>query len=497
MQGNQMKTLAERFDPRSKPAPAASALKFRRAREVARKDRFLQAFAKTDWWQRLDEAEQRAFEGICSKPIAIAAKSDIDPGGKASPKLYLVLDGWFARYRETGLGLRQTLSISLAGECLNPEALYLDSSTIGLSALTDGSVVAIEKADLQALAAERPNIARTFQHFLAAENMVLSEETARLGRRTARERLAHFMCEMVTRLDRVRPADHRGHHFPLTQDQVADALGLTVVHVNRTLQDLRAMNLVEWRAHRLLILDWNKLADIASFDPAYLEPSPDHDGSHHQENRVPGTQFRELQHRFKNLIAVVGSITRQTLTDDADMGDARQALTARLDALGKSIDVLATGDWESGSLLETVRQTLQLSGADGRIRFDGPDLMLEGRVISTLAMALHELLTNAVKYGSLSVPSGEVKLFWKAVQSDTGPKLWMQWSEKGGPRVEHKPEPGFGTQLLTTVTAQNLSGETILDHDRDGVNWLLIAPLEKIAPAGESQSLDSGEPVGA
>jgi two-component sensor histidine kinase len=164
------------------------------------------------------------------------------------------------------------------------------------------------------------------------------------------------------------------------------------------------------------------------------------------------------------------------------MSDARESLAARFDALGKSIDILAPSGWTRGSLLEVVKQTLQLSQSSEQVSFEGPNLIVEGRVISTIAMAIHELQTNALKHGALSNDSGAVELFWKVVQSGSGPKLWMQWSEKGGPSVERKPEPGFGTRLLSSVTARALSGETILDYDRGGLNWLLIAPLDKITP---------------
>jgi two-component sensor histidine kinase len=447
----------------------------------------LEILSRTEWWQHFAPEEQRAFRSICSPPIPITAKSDLGRSGQRPDQIFFVIDGWFARNRETSERLRQTLSMSLAGECLNPEALYLDSTTIRLAALTDGSVIAIEKADLRDQIAQHPHIGLTFQRFLARNNLLLSEETARLGRRTARERLAHFICEITTRLDRMSPPDHYGHRVPLTQEQVADALGLTVVHVNRTLQDLRAMKLLEWRAQRLQVLDWPKLSKIADFDPSYLRASSTDVRRGPGEKRLPQVQLRELQHRFKNLVAVVNSLVSQTLTDQAEIGVARTTLMARLDALGKSIDLLSPSGWQHGSLKEVVRRTLKLSGEDARISYEGPDLTLDGRAISTLAMALHELQTNAMKYGALSHPGGTVTLFWKAVEAQGGHKLWMQWSEKGGPQVKRKPAAGFGTQLLTTVTPQNLSGETILDYDRDGLNWLLIAPLDKIVAGPDSR----------
>lgn len=208
---------------------------------------------------------------MCSPPRAVPGKSDLDSAGQPGGELYLILDGWFARYLLGPRGLRQILTILLPGEFINPEALYVRQSPVGNAALTDGEVVSVAKADLETLAARCPSIAAAVSAAVAEHNLLLGAEVARLGRRSARERMAHFICEMVTRLGYPQSAGRRGYHFPLTQEQVADVLGLTVVHVNRTLQDLRAMELVEWRAHRLEILDWPSLARLGMFDGAYLE----------------------------------------------------------------------------------------------------------------------------------------------------------------------------------------------------------------------------------
>lgn len=227
-------------------------------------------FERARWWRALQWPERQAFEDLCSPPRAVPGKSDLDSADDPAGELYLILDGWFARYLQGPRGLRQILTILLPGEFVNPEALYLPSSPVGNAALTDGEVVSVAKADLETLAARCPSVAKAVSTAVAERNLLLGEEVARLGRRSARERMAHFICEMVTRLGYPQSPGRRGYHFPLTQEQVADVLGLTVVHVNRTLQDLRAMQLVEWRAHRLDILDWPSLAQLGVFDGTYL-----------------------------------------------------------------------------------------------------------------------------------------------------------------------------------------------------------------------------------
>lgn len=228
---------------------------------------------RVHWWRALQWPERQAFEDLCSPPRAVPGKSDLDSAGQPGSELYLILDGWFARYLQGPRGLRQVLVILLPGEFMNPEVLYRPQSAAGHTALTDGEVISITKEDLEPLVARCPSIAKAVNTALAERNLLLGEAVARLGRRSARERMAHFICEIVTRLRCPHAAGRRSGHFPLTQEQVADVLGLTVVHVNRTLQDLRAMELVEWRAQRLEVLDWHSLARLGMFDAGYL-PQP-------------------------------------------------------------------------------------------------------------------------------------------------------------------------------------------------------------------------------
>ena len=226
---------------------------------------------RAHWWRALQWPERQAFEDLCSPPRSVPGKSDLDNAGEPGGELFLILDGWFARYVHGPRGLRQTLTILLPGQLTNPEILFVSGPPVGAAALTDGEVVSVAKADLEMLAAQYPSVAKAISVALAERNLLLGEEIARLGRRSARERMAHFICETVTRLGYAPLSIRRSCDFPLTQEQVADVLGLTVVHVNRTLQDLRAMELIEWRAHRLDILDWPSLARLGMFNGAYLE----------------------------------------------------------------------------------------------------------------------------------------------------------------------------------------------------------------------------------
>lgn len=414
--------------------------------------------------------------------LSAAAKQDFAEEGQVCDQLHVLVSGWGARFLTAPSGVRQLVTVGLPGDLLDLDRLYRAGSCYGLTALTDCRYVEVDRRRLHEAARDDPELAQALGAQLAADNARLVEGSTRFGLRNAPERLAHFLCEMIVRL-RCIEADEEGLRFPITQEQLAAILGLSAVHVNRTLQDLRAAELVEWRCQRLKILDWDRLSRLAAFDPAYLDaPVPAFsaapaNGSGETAASDRATR-RELRHRFKNLVAVTQSLVRQTLADGANLADARDVLMARLGAMGRSIDALEPADWRHGSLREIVHGTLEVTEGDERLRCQGPDLQLRGRPLLGIAMALHELRTNAIKYGALSNGTGKVRVFWKIVEGAGQVKLWMQWSEVDGPPIEAPQRTGFGARLLSDVTAQALSGEVFLDHSAGGLTWLLVAPLD-------------------
>ncbi len=125
-------------------------------------------------------------------------------------------------------------------------------------------------ADPHALFATNPAIADAFWSLALAENSILTEWAASMGRRSASQRVAHLLCELLVRLMTVGKADDHGYDLPLTQEHIADTLGLTSVHINRTLQSLRSMDLVTMQQRRVTIHDWAALSAFCGFRPAYL-----------------------------------------------------------------------------------------------------------------------------------------------------------------------------------------------------------------------------------
>jgi len=190
----------------------------------------------------------------------------------------------------------------------------------------------------------------------------------------------------------------------------------------------------------------------------------------------------EIRHRFRNIVSVTQSLVYQTLRDGVPIATARDILNERLAAMGTAIDLLLQNDWKPAPLRATVREALaHHSACHARIRCDGPDIRIDSNAVLMLTLALHELGTNAIKHGALSVPDGGVDLVWGTLDTPGGAEMWMQWVEHDGPRVTPPERRGFGVHLLTDGTARALGGKVVLDYKPEGVTWRLQAPIDQIA----------------
>ena len=192
--------------------------------------------------------------------------------------------------------------------------------------------------------------------------------------------------------------------------------------------------------------------------------------------------LRELNHRVKNTLAVVQAVAAQTLRHAQASPALRTAFGGRLMALARSHDSLARGGWEGALLAEAVEQTLAPHAGDGagRVSASGPPLRLAASTVVTLNLTLHELATNAAKYGALSVPSGQVEVAWtleRRRRRGRPPMVEITWRERGGPPVRPPEHRGFGTQLLERGLTREAGGEVRLDFAPEGVECRIRLPL--------------------
>ncbi|MGC1466151.1 MAG: HWE histidine kinase domain-containing protein [Pseudolabrys sp.] len=190
---------------------------------------------------------------------------------------------------------------------------------------------------------------------------------------------------------------------------------------------------------------------------------------------------RELSHRVKNTLATVQAIANQSLRDDVPAASARAAFSARLRALSNAQDVLTGERWAGAELDAVILAAVDAFAAGpARFRIEGIPVRLSPRSALALAMALHELCTNAAKYGALSIPDGRVEISWQIDTARDEGHLVFRWAESGGPRVKPPSRKGFGMRLIENGLAAELSSDVNLAYNPDGVVFTLRAPLKLI-----------------
>jgi PAS domain S-box-containing protein len=188
----------------------------------------------------------------------------------------------------------------------------------------------------------------------------------------------------------------------------------------------------------------------------------------------------ELQHRIKNTLAVVQAIVSQSLRGASTPEEARDAIGDRLATLSHAHDLLTQTSWTAAPIHAVIQAVMQQQGGrTGRILIQGPDLLLAAKSALALSMSLHELSTNAAKYGALSNDVGHVELTWKIEHADGEDMLALEWQELGGPPVNLPEKQGFGTRLMKGLS-RDLGGQGVLDYDPAGVRWHLRAKLSLI-----------------
>ncbi|WP_052955085.1 sensor histidine kinase [Microvirga vignae] len=189
--------------------------------------------------------------------------------------------------------------------------------------------------------------------------------------------------------------------------------------------------------------------------------------------------LNELNHRVKNTLATVQSIVSQTLRNAPTPPEARAMIEQRMIALSRAHDVLTQEKWQGADLHAIVVQALApfRDPENDRFHVRGPGVRLSPRMALDLAMALHELATNAAKYGALSNASGTVTLTWMLDRDCTPPHLRLRWTEKGGPPVEPPRRRGFGTRLIERSLAQDLGGEARIEFAPAGVTCTIDTPV--------------------
>lgn len=218
----------------------------------------------------VSERDLRVLEAEFVPPSIVPARADLVTEGQGTDHLHVIIDGWACRYRLLPNGGRQFPALLVPGDICDLDGLLLRRVHYGVAALTACTVATVPHARLRAILEAHPALRDAFWWLTFVENSISNEWTVNLGRRSALERAAHLFCELLARLWPVGIAADHAFPFPLTQEELADVLGLTPVHVNRTLQELRARDLVMIKGRRLVIHDLDGLQALAGFNADHL-----------------------------------------------------------------------------------------------------------------------------------------------------------------------------------------------------------------------------------
>lgn len=188
--------------------------------------------------------------------------------------------------------------------------------------------------------------------------------------------------------------------------------------------------------------------------------------------------LQESNHRIKNILTVVQSIASRTFIDDRPAADARHLFAGRLVALAHSNAALTTDLHTSASLAEIVDREISTFGAQAEA--SGPMVALVPSAAQTFSLILHELATNAAKYGALSTPGGKVMVHWRIYRAASIDRIHFEWRESGGPPVVAPSRKGFGSMMLESIAAKDFGSRPEISFNADGLVYALDAPLEEL-----------------
>ncbi|HZW16586.1 MAG TPA: Crp/Fnr family transcriptional regulator [Brevundimonas sp.] len=218
----------------------------------------------------LPEGDRRAILALPHRTRTVEASSYLTREGDVPTVCGVLGSGFAYRQKLTGDGVRQIVALHIPGDAVDLQHLFLDVADHSVQMLTRGDVAFIPRKDLQDLVDARPLVRHAVIAAVLVEGSIFREWVLNVGRRDARTRLAHLLCEFAIRMEAHGLIDGGGFELPITQEQLADAVGLTPVHVNRTLKSLEADGLITRNKRNIVFPSWERMRDVGDFNPRYL-----------------------------------------------------------------------------------------------------------------------------------------------------------------------------------------------------------------------------------
>ena len=219
----------------------------------------------------LSDAELAVLERLHERRISFVAGRDLVFQGQSDQAAYILAAGWVCSYKIQPDGARQVVDFQIPGDFLGLRSVLLHTSDHGIEPIVDIQAAEVMVSDLLEAFAQTPRLATAILWAASRDEAMVVEHLVGLGRRDAGARMAHFLLELGARLALVGMGSRSGYACPLTQYHLADALGLSAVHVNRVLRKLREAGLVTFQDGEVLFDDYSGLVALADFDPTYLD----------------------------------------------------------------------------------------------------------------------------------------------------------------------------------------------------------------------------------
>jgi CRP-like cAMP-binding protein len=236
-------------------------------------EKFMSAAAlirKLEQFDRLSDAERQLLEQAAVRHRAVAKGEDLmREGDRPSESLFLIT-GFAARYNLLRKGKRQITALHVPGDFVDLHSFLVKRMDHGVMAITPCTLGVVPHEALRAITETQPHLTRVLGVNIAVDAAIHRQWIVCIGRQSALEHSAHLFCEMFLRLQAVGLTEDYSFKLPLTQAELGDTLGLSTVHVNRIIQELRAEGLITWRGETVVITDWPRLQELAEFDPTFL-----------------------------------------------------------------------------------------------------------------------------------------------------------------------------------------------------------------------------------
>jgi CRP-like cAMP-binding protein len=214
--------------------------------------------------------ERQSLADLPLQVKTLRADQDVAREGDRPSRCFMLAEGFASSCKASRTGRRQIIGVHVPGDIPDLQGLHLEIMDNSVVTVTPCLVGFIYHDDLRSLCDRHPRLAAAFWRMTLTDAALYREWMVSLGQRSAHARLAHLLCELFTRLEVVGLARDRAYHLPLTQVDLGDMLGLSTVHVNRVMRELRAAGMIALEKRRLTVLDWPGLARAGEFDPAYL-----------------------------------------------------------------------------------------------------------------------------------------------------------------------------------------------------------------------------------